>query len=363
MERRILLFSTLLCASLIGCNSKPTPPVVAPPPPTTSPEPTVTVKPETPKPVMPAVSPKVETPQATGDEALRAIAAKLVVPAGEAGWRIEESAALELERLGSDAPAKLLGLLTDPQLEVRRGAAFHLLSSFDRSAPSQVAAFTGLLKDKDATIRGIGLSAVKQMQPDDVASAQPQLIALLGAANESKPENRATVARFAGSLLQRGGPYVAALTTAATADSDERVRSAATFSLTQISPPEEYLPTLVKVLADPKPNVRLVAAGRLRALNMKAVPAVDALGKALADEDDRVRTAAAEALTRIGLLAIPTLSEQLGSKDVNARKLALACLGGLGPVAKGELPKIEKLQQDPDATVREAAKELAERLK
>jgi HEAT repeat protein len=363
MERQTLLIALLTALGLIGCT-KPSPPTVAPPQPTNGSEPTVTVKPseQKPQPIKPAVSLPVQ-PKPQTDEALRAIAAKLVLPAGEGSWRINESSALELERLGSDAPAKLLGLLTDPQLEVRRGAAFHLLSSFDPSAKDQVAAFSGLLKDQDATIRGLGLTAVKQMHADDVSAAQPQLIALLDPTQETKPENRATVARFAGSLSHRGGPFAAALSTAAVNDPDERVRSAAIFALTQVAKPEAYLSTLTKVLHDPKPNVRLVAAGRLRALGLQAHPAVDELGKALADEDDRVRTAAAEALTRIGILAIPTLSEQLGSKDVNARKLALACLAGLGPAAKSELPKIEKLQQDPDKDVREAANILVERLK
>ena len=53
----------------------------------------------------------------------------------------------------------------------------------------------------------------------------------------------------------------------------------------------------------------------------------------------------------MGILAVPTLSGQLSSPDVTARKLALACLSGLGTAAKSELAKIEKLQQDPDADV------------
>jgi HEAT repeat protein len=363
MERRNLFVALLCACCLSGCTKSPPP--VASPAESNPTEPTETVKPAEPepKPVMPAVAPKVEQPQTPPDSPLRNIAARLVVPAGEGGWRIDEAGALELERLGNDAPAQLLGLLTDPQLEVRRGAAFHLLSSFNPAAKDQVAAFSGLLEDQNATIRGIGLSAVMQMQPDDVDAVQPQLIALLQSANESKPENRATIARFAGRLMQRGAPFAASLTTAATDDPDERVRSAAVFALTQVSKPEQFIPTLIQVLSDPTPNVRLVAAGRLRALGPSASPAVDALGKALGDEDERVRTAAAEALTRIGLMAVPTLGQLLSSQDVNVRKLALACLSGLGAAAKSELPKIEKLQQDPDQVVREAAKNLVERLK
>jgi HEAT repeat protein len=120
---------------------------------------------------------------------------------------------------------------------------------------------------------------------------------------------------------------------------------------------------LQKGLADKQPSVRVVAAGRLKALGMQAQPAADALGKALGDSDERVRTAAAEALVKIGVLAVPVLGEQLDSPDVNARKLSLACLSSLGAAAKSELAKIEKLQQDQDVDVREAAKILVARLR
>lgn len=284
-------------------------------------------------------------------------------PTEDGGWRISQPTVLELERLGDNATARLLPLLSDEKLEVRRGAAFHLLSSFDPSAKDQVAAYTKLLGDPDATIRGLALEAAKQMTAQEIATAMPQLTALLDPQTETKPKNRAEVARFAGSLKQKGLPFARALSKSAVNDPDERVRSAAIFALTQIAKPDDCLPTLQKGLTDQQPGVRLVAAGRLKALGMQAQPAADALGKALSDSDERVRTSAAEALVRIGVLAVPVLGEQLGSQDANARKLALACLSSLGAAAKGELAKIEKLQQDQDPDVREAAKILVTRLK
>jgi HEAT repeat protein len=312
-----------------------------------------------PTPVQPAAAP----PNSNIDPALRELAARLIEPTDGGGWRISEPAALELERLGTDAPAKLLPLMNDDKLEVRRGAAFHLLSSFDPASPAQVAAFTKALDDNDATIRGIGLQAVRQMSAADRDAANGYLLAMLDPQAEPEPKNRAAFARFTGSLAEKGLPFARALAKAAVNDPDERVRSAAVFSLTQIAKPDDYLPTLKKGLADKQPAVRIVAAGRLKALGMQAQPAADALGKALSDPDERVRTTAAEALVKIGVLAIPVLGEQLGSPDVNARKLSLACLSSLGAAAKSELARIEKLQQDPDADVREAAKILVARLK
>lgn len=356
-------FALLVASGLAGCNSQPPPPAPLTPAvettsaavdvPAEKPAPAPTTKTEQPKPAQPS----------NVDPALSDLAARLIEPAGEAGWRISQTADLELERLGDGAAAKLLPLMSDPRTEVRRGATFYLLGKFDPASRDHVAAFTKALADSDATIRGIGLTAVRQMEPDDIASATPQLMALLDPQKESKPENRAALARFAGNLGPKGLPFARAVAKASTSDPDDRVRSAALFAITQIGKPDDYVPTLQKGLTDKHANVRLVAAGRLRALNMQASPAVDELGKALADEDERVRTAAAEALVRIGVLAVPVLGEQLASQDVNARKLALACLSSLGGAAKSELSKIEKLQQDPDADVREAAKVLVGRLK
>jgi HEAT repeat protein len=358
----------LLAASITGCliGCKPAaPPVVAP-----APVATETVKPENPAPAVEPVTtklPTVQRPQVPTapleKDSLRDLAARLVEPTNNAGWRISDSAALELERLGPDAPAKLLPLLSDPLLEVRRGAAFHLLSTFDPAVRAQVTAFTQLLNDKDATVRNLGFQAVKQLPAAEIAAVTPQLNTLLDPAHETKAENRAAVARFAGSLGQRGAPFTGNLEKAATSDTDDRVRSAATFAYCQIAtPPESAVPVLKQVLKDYKPAVRLVAAGRLRTLALKAADAVNDLGTALADENEDVRLAASEALVRIGPAAVPVLRTALEGKSSNAKKLALACLSALGPAAKEALPAIEKAQSDAEKDISEAAKILAARL-
>src|SRR5690606_350339 len=106
----------------------------------------------------------------------------------------------------------------DPLLEVRRGAAFHLLASFDPAAPAQVTAFQKLLSDKDATIRGLGLQAARQMNAADRDAVNGPLLAMLDAQAEPEGKNRAALARFAGSLASKGEPFTAALAKAATTD-------------------------------------------------------------------------------------------------------------------------------------------------
>ena len=72
------------------------------------------------------------------------------------------------DRAGKARPARqptsLCRCCAIRQAPVRRGAAFFLLGKFDPAQADQVAAFTGLLDDEDRTVRGFGLSAVKQMR-------------------------------------------------------------------------------------------------------------------------------------------------------------------------------------------------------
>jgi HEAT repeat protein len=361
---------------LAGCGARPTPPATEATPDATAPEssashaaPSASDPQEPPAVVSPdKTAPANPTPSATANapaqnQPLRDIAAKLVAPTEGGGWRIDEAAALELERLGANAPASLLPLLDDNSVEVRRGAAYHLLSMFDPNSDEQTAGFVKTLGDKDATIRGIGFQAIRQLPKSEIANLTTPLINLLVPTIETKAENRANVARFVGSLGPDASKFIDALQGASYIDPDERVRAAALFALTQVAPPEQTLPWLKQALADKHPAVRLVAAGRLRVLGTKAEAATPELIVALGDSDERVRTAAAEALAKMGPSALPQLQTALGSQDANVRKLSLACLASLGRAAKPALAAIEKCQQDADKDVAEAAKILVERLK
>ena len=113
----------------------------------------------------------------------------------------------------------------------------------------------------------------------------------------------------------------------------------------------------MKGLADKDAAVRLVATAQLRDAGPAALVASPELAKSLSDSDARVRETAAEALIRLGLSpssqetvigeggkvetvtstgekAIEALMGVLSSNDVQARKLALACLAKIGPPAE-----------------------------
>jgi HEAT repeat protein len=275
--------------------------------------------------------------------------------------RVNEAAALELEKMAPPIET-LLPLFEDPEANVRRGVAFHVLAAFDPHNEEQVAAFLALLDDGDPTVRGFGVAAVRQMRPQDQTAAVPALMALLSPDREVKPESRAAIARLLGSFRAEGSRSLDRLAQAARDDPDGTVRAAALSALPQVAEPQQAAALVASGLADPEARVRIVAVTRLRQLGAEAAPAAKELAAALADDDPRIREAAAAAIINIGEPATRPLAEQLGGKSIEARKLALACLAKIGPAAKEALPAVEKCHSDADPLVRELAAVAIERI-
>jgi hypothetical protein len=305
--------------------------------------------------LQPPAASTAEATSSTSSSMLRSLASRLIDSDGRGGWRINEASATELEKLGPDGVGQLWPLLKDGDVNVRRGAAFYLLSEFDPNVTDQVASLTALLGDQDRTVRNIGLSAVKQMRPSDQVAALPRLAAMLRPDHEDKADNRAAIARLCGGLRTNAAEALPALEYAATGDPDAKVRSAALAAIGQVALPDRAAMPLAKGLADGEASVRLVAAARLRQLGPAAAPAVSELAAALADSSSDVADAAAEALIRVGGDATDALVKQLTTSSVPARKLALACLAKIGPSAKSAASAIEKCKQDSDPQVRQLA--------
>src|SRR5207302_250436 len=81
---------------------------------------------------------------------------------GQGGWRKNEKAATELEKLSAEEITQVWPLLKDQQAEVRRGAAVFLLGLFDANDSEQVSAFTALLDAADRMVRARALDADRQ---------------------------------------------------------------------------------------------------------------------------------------------------------------------------------------------------------
>ena len=310
---------------------------------------------DSPSPVATERSATTAPPADTGPATLRDLAARLIEPDSIGGWRVSESAALELEKLGPTATEELWALLSDKSPETRRGAAFYLLGQFNPNRPEQVDAFLSLLKDQDSLVRSIALQAVQQMREPDLVSSQAILAESLDPSLTADPNQRAAIARVLQRLKTKAAESAPALSKAVGNDPDAKVRGAALVALTNVAPVEEVVATAQKALADSDPTVRVVDAARLRQLGWPSAPAAATLAKALADDDERVRTASAEALVRLGVDAVPALIEQVDAESTPARQLAIACLSRIGPPAKDALPALEKRQQDEDETVRKLA--------
>jgi HEAT repeat protein len=278
-----------------------------------------------------------------------------IVSDGRGGWRKNEKAATELEKLSAEETSQIWPLLKDSQPNVRRGAAVFFLGQFDEANSQQVEAFTALLSDADAFVRARALDAARQFVTTDKILALPKVAALLEAAHEDRAENRAAAVRLCGAMKKDARDVLPTIEKAATADPDAKVRAAAAMAAAQIADPQAVVEVLKNVLTDKDPSVRLVAAARLRQLGRDAAPAAKELAAVLADSDKDVAEAAAEALIRVGAPAVDSLAEQLSSTSLVARKLALACLAKLGPIAKSAAPRITKCKQDADSEVRQLA--------
>ncbi|MDX1947764.1 MAG: HEAT repeat domain-containing protein [Pirellulaceae bacterium] len=348
-----------------GCVKAPAPappaaPVTAPPVAAVdAPELAAPAVPVAPAIVAPTPKPTPIAPSAPATTTpLRELVGRYLRPGSAAP---DEKVALEFEKLAPLA-AELWPLLADQEASVRCGAAFLLVDEFDPAHAEQVAAFVALLGDEDGSVRSLGLSGLARMRPADQIAALPQLLKLLDSQLEPKAENRVRVVRVCGKLKSDALPALDALLAAATDPAGE-VRAASLVALTQVAPPEKTLPALTKGLADEDAAVRLVAAAQLRKLGAAAESAAAQLVAALEDQDVRVRDAAGEALIKIGAPAVEPLAAKLAAGNLEARKLALACLAKLGPTAKTALPAVDKCLQDPHPEVKKLAEVAARNIK
>jgi HEAT repeat protein len=171
--------------------------------------------------------------------------------------------------------------------------------------------------------------------------------------NTASPDSRADQIRRLG---ERGAGTAASLKTLtdALAASDENVREAAVWSLTQwgkaASP---AVPALTRALGDVDPVVRGLSAVALRDAGRAAsAPALDTLISHLADPDENVRMMTAQAISTQGPEAKRAMPELMKACQVEGqhphvlRSLADA-LGLIGPDAKDALPVLRDLTKIP----------------
>src|SRR5262245_59481778 len=81
----------------------------------------------------PTALPAANPAASAGDARLRELVANYLQSDGHGGWRKDEKAATELEKLSTDEVAQIWPLLKNQEASVRRGAAVFLLGQFDEA--------------------------------------------------------------------------------------------------------------------------------------------------------------------------------------------------------------------------------------
>jgi len=282
---------------------------------------------------------------------------QLIAALGSKDEGVRKPAVETLSGAGDDVAAKLLVLIGDPEVEVRRGAAFGLLGRFNPDDAEIVAALTEALSDEDGQVRSIGLQAINQLDDEQVLPTLSKLVVIMQSEDEAKHLRTQLARRFA-----RLGPQAAEIlpqvvqTLHESADRD--VRAACLNAAHRIAiDPQEALPILIAVLKnDADAGLRRVAAMRIGDRGMQATDAIPVLLAALSDEDATVRAKAADTLARIGPDAIGPLVSRFNSDDRETRVLAIYAVGRMGPAAAEKTEtRLEELTKDEDVAVRRAA--------
>jgi len=169
--------------------------------------------------------------------------------------------------------------------------------------------------------------------------------------NTASPTDRADEVRRIGG---RGATADLKALTGALGASDDGVREAGAWSLTQMGPAAgPAVPALVKAMEDSSPGVRGLAALALRDVEPGAsAPALQALTAHLSDPDENVRMMTAQAIARQGpraKSAIPALIALAQKPDQHPHVLRSVAdaLGLIGPDAREALPALRELWKIP----------------
>lgn len=190
------------------------------------------------------------------------------------------------------------------------------------------------------------------------AELRPVVPALVERLSDPSEGVRAEVARALGGLGIEGRAGSAALFSLLE-DPQQQVRWAAARALYDMGlTPAEDVTALANALSSEDEYVRGFAAFTLGEMGAGAAPAVPALAAALEKADGYGRGGASAALAKLGQLAapaVPALMRGLDSEDGEKRWKAARTLGRIGPPARDSVPALVARLADPNERVRAQA--------
>jgi len=290
-----------------------------------------------------------------GADAAEAVPAVVEV-LGDPMTDIRREAVLCLGHIGKPAVSaapQLLSLLSDKDSGTR-AAAIWALMMVDSSPAEVLVGVKPLVADADPMVGLVAAWSVAKLEPSDAAHRRAALDRFIGALKDKNPRMRAAAARAIVDL-KSGDEAAREALIASLADGDATVAMIVNQALVEAG--EQALPLLIKGLE--RPEIRGFVVQTLGQLGAKAKPAATPLAALLADENPHIRAAVLIALAHIAPTdpdVIAKLVAGLADKNMDVRLAAIHALTGNTAAAAAAKPELEKLLNDPNSTVRDAAR-------
>jgi HEAT repeat protein len=217
-------------------------------------------------------------------------------------------------------------------------------------------------------VRLASVWALVTLEPENEDYVEPAVPALVGALSREEPLVRREVAELLGTIGPPAAMATEALVTALT-DEDPGVRAAALYALIQVNPDyESLLAIATTMLQEPDLMARRTGAYALGRLGPQAKSAVPELKRLLRHQDPIDRTIAAWALIQIDPsdenieIGMPLFLQNIDAESALFRQELARTFGKIGTRDPRTRQALEKLAEDEDADVQEAAQNALKQL-
>ncbi len=218
---------------------------------------------------------------------------------------------------------------------------------------STIPALRRAMKDPDAKVRQAAAEAVSRMNDPAVPDLDHGI--------DQNAEARMWMAQRFGLVDPTDSSQIPKIIKGlAVGSPSERLFTAAILRQIMTHDPETAIPEFLKTLDHEHPSIRFWVT---RILGEFKIPlAAPAFTKLLDDPDPSVRVIAAVGLLPLGTGTLPRLIKALQDRDAPSRRWAVWALGEINPPARSAIPALKKALMDADEHVQAAARSTLESL-